>query len=243
MRYNKWIDDFKNNRLSEADRQAFEHELLENQQLQQEWSASALTDDLLQMTANNWQKPSSSAVSHKLTFSKRVLGIAGGLLVVAIGWVVWRNLASQELNPEPKTNEHSERIWEPRFLPKERTNLPILVPQSDADEGSTIQTNPSPPISSGEQMPGKPERKNDIDPVFPDRKPQVERPSKVNVNGQKVEVYAVNIVVDSALQEGTEVVVTATESVILKPGFKAKAGAQFQAKVNPKPFSAASQDR
>lgn len=244
MRYFDWIDQYQKGKLSSSDEQAFEHEIQENAKLQAELDVFDLTDELLSAAA-----PVSTTVGSKTTIKKLPIWKAIALLsgIIFLGLFIWKQVPisnTQEVDSHPPTSE--ELLLEPGISPEKKklppqTSKPVAAVDSNRPLNPTSSSHISQKIESTStsltksialQEDGESKesgsRNSSNSRAIASIQPEVE--------SQKIQLYTAQAVIDSTLTSSQEIALTATESITLKPGFHAKPGTNFRAKVNAGPL-------
>lgn len=223
--------------LSPADQQAMEHEIKENPRLRTELEAVDLTDALLKQ-ASIKSLPQSDTVGTANTvktywpyFLLSALAIA--VLIFKISYSFPAAIPENNTEPNPKVEEKLT----PNFMPQGKESPAPIAQSIPAQEN--IKSSRVDQISDGlASIAQRSESVLSVNKIAKKDNDQNHRSSvknassKPNSISEKIAVYTVQAVIDTALSERSNLALTATEKIVLKPGFHAKAGTSFKAKVD-----------
>lgn len=207
MRYQEWIK--AKEELSAADRQAFEHELQDNPRLQAEQAAVNLMDELLGTAAQELSEQAitgraETAVPRRAYLLVSVLT----LLVLSVGayWMV------SSTAPKPDTPAVE-------VAPQEQADPQLTEPRPFDTEQQQVAPSTPAPVADPPQVRKEPE---------PVAEKAVAAPAIAKVKSS-AKARQQSVELDQPVEEAEEVV--AEEIITLKPGFHAKAGTRFSARV------------
>lgn len=249
MRYLKWIEQYKQKELTPADEQAFEHELMDNPGLRAEKEASDLADALLFTAAHDPAQFAGSGNGREKTFTPRLWQAAVVLVVCLTAFFIWQNAAhpspaeQKQEAPRPEMQK-PERAIQPQELKMPDTVRPPVAVADVPKATSADET----PMRQKTVVPGKarPEIKvtetaSEVGGLTAlntntEEKQEAQQERHNGAHREKIAVYTVRGVMDTVLSESVEIALTATEGITFKPGFHAKAGTTFTAKVNTGPL-------
>lgn len=239
MQYFEWINKYQNGELSAADQQAFEHEISENPKLRAELKATQLTEALLQegsMHRNSILDHSYSSMPFR---QNRYFVLALGLMFLVVPLFIWQYYSSFDTgenvphDPTPKNIEISPGtpIKQP-FLQK-----PPIASVSLQRETNQKAENVKQPSTAASKKALKPKKESSpsedrVENSYADKNEK----SSSTILEEKIAVYTVRAVLDTVLIESSNIALTATEAITLKPGFHAKAGTYFKAQVRNGPL-------
>ncbi|MCB0630651.1 MAG: hypothetical protein KDD15_12980 [Lewinella sp.] len=249
MRYFEWIREYRQGKLTATDRQAFEHEMKDNASLRAEPEAVELTELLLREASVKGiqnTKAEQAPGGHK-HWKPYILTTGIGLILLGIAlW--WYSTAGIVSNDESETEVPVEQNWTPNIFPGKsetpddqlppapvQTTTPIAglsSPKNDKDDhpGVSFKKHQKMQLPRQEEdLSAHSGNMENIADVQNDRLPFAVSPNAVAV-------YTVQAVLDDTFSPEKSVALTATEKITLKPGFHAKAGTSFKAKVNDSPL-------
>ncbi len=231
MKYQDWIQDRIDGKLTQAEMQIFDHELAENHELQMEWEAWTLTDRVLKVAAEEPSLLDSMSVKHRFTWRTITLSLLI-MVMVSAGLFLWQSLndSSKEMNTE--TPIMQDWKWYP--FDRDVAEIDMEVPQDEMvamnEEIKTIEST-IPSADTVEKMKATirtPKRNTDVESI-PEMTPtEIVAALDILPTPSSEQV----IIADTTISEGSDIVLTAHKEIILKPGFHAQAGARFNAKVN-----------
>jgi hypothetical protein len=231
MDYFNWIQKYRQQALSSADRQAYEHEQTENGQLRSEVEAVDLMESLLSAGATGLSESEilGDQPSGK-KYTRTVLAASGVLIVLLLagGWFYQQN---QQQSVQP-ANQEPAKEWGPRFF----------EPASSygEDEGPVALIVPSkveePQISKELKVeevapPSLPTE----EPVVDIQIPEVDENAEAIAESTPPRQPGEDIVLgNTEVDKGAALAISAKKTITLKPGFHAKAGSTFRAAVKDK---------
>lgn len=225
MHYFDWIQAERSGQLTTAEQQAYQHEKADNDRLQAEADAVELMEALLSVGAAGMSDPTPPPATGGPTgvFRKRVW-IAGSLVVAALllGWWATQRTTTTSTVDEPAPAPVKE--WGPRFqetVPPAPLEEPALE-RTPAPTPPAVQTTPPPPVAQREQA------------KAPLRVPTSSQEAVATREKSPVAAEKEMILEGMQVDKGGVLAVSSEKTIVLKPGFHAKAGARFVAKVEPK---------
>lgn len=225
MHYFNWILKYRQQALSSADRQAYEHEQTENSQLRSETEAVDLMESLLSagsagLSESEILGDQPSGKKYTWTF----LAASGALVILLLisGWFYYRN---QQQVDQP-ANQVPVKEWGPRFFDQldemENGEGPVALDVRTGKEFHKFTTE-----TSAHQIEAKRKYKKPVDNILV---PMVdEEPSEPLAEVAKKEVGENIELGNTEVDRGAALAITAKKTITLKPGFHAKAGASFRA--------------
>ena len=223
MRYQEWIK--AKEHLSAADRQAYAHELQDNPRLQAEEAAIDLTDALLRTAAEDL--PEREIVEgppsdKKHTQTGLLIGGAVVLLLLLVSGYFYQQRVE---TPDVPATPAPVKELEPRF-----PEPPSVVPEGE--EPVAQYTPPAPTV-----VPSKVVAKKTVEPAgqpVSDQTPRtLQEAAPALAEGTTKQPGEDIVLHNTQVDEGAALSISAKNSITLKPGFHAKAGARFTAKVTP----------
>jgi hypothetical protein len=231
MHYFNWIQKYRQQALSSADRQAYEHEQGENSRLHSEAEAVDLMESLLSVTASGLSEQEILGVQPSGKKSPwAVFAISGALLLLLLvcGYVYQQRLQK----PAQPTTPVPVKEWGPRFFEPldeyEAGEGPVAlsiestVIKEVADH--PMDTHPEPLVRQVKQEP------TIAIVLSSDEEANSEAIVEVKPKQAGDDIVLGNTKVD----KGAALAISAKKSITLKAGFHAKAGATFRATVEDK---------
>ncbi len=208
MNFIDWIEAYENDRLATVDRLAFEHELEDNPVLAKELEAYRLTEALLQAAPVS---PLSAGHGWKAAAIP-----AAGLLVVLLLLVglFFRSFPERQETPTPEKATPQAAVTPPTGDIPDYTEAIPPAPVQEAPPAVIPKPAVEQSIPSKQQVEetGAFER-----PQGPENLASLAEPTVVET--------------DTLIGDGQVLTLTASEEIVLKPGFQAKAGSTFKARV------------
>lgn len=251
MRYFKWLNDYNDKALSAAEVQAFEHELAENAKLQAEKEAVDLAEALLSAVGNSplsgipADAPSGISVAARWKIPAFLLA---GLLVVVLGiWFYSTPPAAEASQPVIPTEQE---LSAPPTPPAKESNKPdtprpvaaIAEPATSAPQTSSQPVEAIAKATTKEKTTTPAVAPNEGRAPQPITIPEETQTAASTTPINRSAIYTVKAVLDTVLSETTATALTATQQILLKPGFHAKAGTSFKARVDDGPLFRRSSD-
>ncbi|PHN06448.1 3-coathanger stack domain-containing protein [Flavilitoribacter nigricans] len=246
MQYFEWIEKYKEGKLSAADRLAFEQEVEENGQLRAELEAVGLTESLLAAVAGSPDVAPSSPTTGRVNYQK-IYTITIALILAAVAIFAWQyrspeleqleeTIVPMPILPVPDDSESIPKTLAPKEDDHKNVKRPVaaadIVPKEPVKENNQAISRPiSAPQQATPKLAEATVKENPIEIQDPASKEISTAPAQ-----EKIAVYTVSAVIDTALAQASDIALTATEKIVLKPGFHAKAGTTFKARVNNGPL-------
>lgn len=211
MQYQDWIK--AKDELSPADRQAFEHELQDNARLQAEQEAFDLTDILLNTAASGLSEEAIlQGAKPAPSYRKGLLVSVLAALVLTLGGALWWETAAPQEEPASPALELEMEQPEKAVPQQSAPGEPVAEHTVTPEPAPVAQANPVQPKPLQVKQQANPE-------------PSVAKAAKP----AKARFAKSSVELNQPVNKPEEVVAEGT--IILKPGFHAKAGTTFSAKV------------
>ncbi|HMQ08531.1 MAG TPA: hypothetical protein PKC30_14620 [Saprospiraceae bacterium] len=228
MKYKDWIQDRLDGQLTPAELQAFDHELEENEQLREEWEAWTLTGRILEAAAVEPGFVKSGKVKY---VSWRTLVISGlAIFMLSAGVFLVRVLE----NSTKEKTIHPPDMQDWVIYPFDR-EVAVIGVETPMDEMETLNkeintkesTTPSSDTVENMKAPlRETKRKASVESI--PAMPLMELAAALDIATHMSEEV---IIADTAISEGSDIVITAQKEIILKPGFHVKPGTRFSATI------------
>lgn len=236
MKYHSFVEEYLSGQGSLEDRQAFEHELAENASLASEYEASQLVEELLSFAAAPAEVAILGDSGHSWLTVPRIAGAA--ILVGALSglFTFLGQGNSSEQRSELPVLEWPAIDAEPVEIPTldipafRKSEWPVSEQPVEKEpvKGDGAKSEASAPKAA----PVKPKSaaKAQTAASMADQQP--------TQSAERLHIVTVDAVISEELPSHSDVSVTATRTITLKPGFSAGHGSAFKATINSNPFSA-----